>query len=179
MEKWDLFNKNRQSLNRTICRDDNMMKNEYHIVVNIWTINNKKEVLLTFRHPNKKLYPNKWECTGGNIFEGEKSKACAVRELKEETGIDIFENELIFLGTRREEYPSESENLFVDIYAVIKDIEIDSLELQENETTKAKLVTIETLNEMIDDKSIAENMGQRLKSVYTEFEKVVKETKGV
>ena len=54
MEKWDLFDEKRQPLNRTHTRGNEMVIGEYHIVVEIWTVNTDKEILLTLRHPDKK-----------------------------------------------------------------------------------------------------------------------------
>lgn len=101
MEKWDLFDEKRQPLNRTHNRKDIMISGENHIVVDIWTVNMENEILVTLRHPDKKEYPNFWENTGGSVLAGETSKAGAIRELFEETGIIANENELYFLGTKK------------------------------------------------------------------------------
>ena len=76
-----------------------MIIGEYHIVVEVWTVNNDGEILLTLRHPDKKEYPNFLENTGGSTVAGETSREGAVRELFEETGIVAAENELFYLGT--------------------------------------------------------------------------------
>lgn len=120
MKLWDLFDENRQKLNRTHCRDKNMQIGEYHVVVEVWTINNKAEILLTLRHQNKKDYPNFWENTGGSVLAGETRKEGAVRELMEETGIEIKAEELIFLGTKKDK------NVFYNTYMINKSVEINA-----------------------------------------------------
>src|SRR5690554_4967672 len=145
MEKWDLYDKNRKPLNRTHARGTEMVIGENHIVVDIWTVNSDKEILLTLRHPDKQIYPNFWENTGGSVVTGETSRLGATRELFEETGINAKEDELVLLGTKKEE------TAFVDTYIVRKDISISDLTMQEGETVDAKWVTIDKLDEMIDN----------------------------
>lgn len=157
MEIWDLYDKNRRKLNRTHCRDENLPVGEYHVVVEIWTINHNQEILLTLRHPSKKEYPNFWENTGGSILAGESSRQGAIRELKEETGIEAEETELIFLGSHK------NKNEFFDIYMIKKDVDIADLTMQEGETVAAKWVSIETFDRMIESKEIVYTLINRLK----------------
>ncbi len=60
-EFWDLYNANREQINRFHKRGDVLEDGTYHIVVNVWIINSKTEVLLTQRHPQKKLWGGLWE----------------------------------------------------------------------------------------------------------------------
>ncbi len=39
-----------------------------------------------------------WECTGGSALIGETSKEAAIRETKEELGIDVSESEATLIG---------------------------------------------------------------------------------
>ncbi len=65
----------------------------YHQVVEIITINEKDEILITQRHPGKR-FGSKWECTCGSVLKGESVLKGALRELKEETGIEASESDL-------------------------------------------------------------------------------------
>ena len=164
MEKWDLFDEKRKPLNRTHTRGNEMVIGENHIVVDIWTVNSDKEILLTLRHPDKEIYPNFWENTGGSVLTGETSRSGAVRELFEETGINVNEDELVLLGTRKET------TAFVDTYIVRKDISIPGLTMQEGETVDAKWVSIEKLDEMINNGDIASPVAERLEPLRKKFE---------
>lgn len=139
MEKCDLFDETRQPLNKIHNRRDKMIIGEYHIVVEIWTVN-----------------PNFWENTGGSVLSGETSEVGAIRELFEETGIITSENELYFLGTVKEE------TAFVDTYIIRKDLKISELTMQEGETVKAQWVSLEKLNQMIELGIIALPVSERL-----------------
>ena len=74
-EYWDVYDKFRNRTNKTIQRDsDERLKNgEYHIVVTGIVENSNKQILITRRNKNKKLYPGLWECTGGSAKAGESS----------------------------------------------------------------------------------------------------------
>ena len=164
MEEWDLFDEKRQSLNKTHNRQDKMIIGEYHIVVDIWTVNINNEILLTLRHPDKKDYPNLWENTGGSALAGETSKVGAIRELYEETGIIANENELVFLGTKKQK------TAFVDTYLVRKNYKISELTMQEGETVGAQWVTLDKLDEMIESGAIALPVAERLAPLRKIFE---------
>ena len=92
----------------------------------------QEEILVTLRHPAKETYANCWENTGGSVLAGETSRQGAVRELKEETGIGVSEEELMLLGSVR------GISAFYDFYVVRKDVELSDIVLQENETADAR-----------------------------------------
>ncbi len=58
------------------------------------------EYLLLKRSPDKK-YPNLWQMVSGSIDDGEKSYETAIRELKEETQLDVDE---LFIFPRVSEF---------------------------------------------------------------------------
>lgn len=165
METWDLLDENRRPLGRTQKRGEPTPSGLYHVAVCVWTVNSRSEILLTLRHPEKDMYPNYWENTGGAVQAGESSKAGAVRELFEETGIHAEENELTYLGSRREE------TAFFDSYIVRKDVPLSQLRLQETETVDAQWVDLERLDAMMVSGEVALPVWERLAPVRAEFEK--------
>lgn len=164
MELWDLCNEKREFLNKTHVRGENMISGQYHVVVAIWTINSKNEILVTLRDPNKDCYADMWENTAGSALAGETSREGAARELYEETGIKVREEELNLLGTLKEK------SAFVDTYIIRKDISIDDLTMQKGETVDAKWVTIEELDNMIKGGDVAGPVAERLSKLRSEFE---------
>ncbi len=80
MERWELFDRNGNSLSRTIRRGERMRSGEYHKVVHIWVVNSMDRVLIQQRSARRKLMPNVWAVTGGSVIAGEESLAVACRE---------------------------------------------------------------------------------------------------
>lgn len=64
-EIWDAYNKDGNKLGFDQFRDEPILEGVYHIVVEIYTITENNEVLITQRHPNKP-WALKWEITGGS-----------------------------------------------------------------------------------------------------------------
>ena len=90
MEIWDLYNKNREIIGEHI-RGEELPDNAYHLVVHVWIKNNEDKFLISQRSANRKQFPLMWETVGGSVLKGESSIQGAVREVKEEVGIDLRE----------------------------------------------------------------------------------------
>lgn len=140
-EYWDIYDINRNKTGKLHERGLELNMGEYHLVVAIWIKNKNNEVLLTKRNPQK-LWGNYWECTGGSVVAGEDSITGAVRELYEETGIEITQDKLKLLGT------TMHKDWFTNTYLVTKDILLSDLKLQSEEVIDAKWVNIEEFDTM-------------------------------
>lgn len=154
-ELWDLYDEARKPLNKTHVRGIPLSKGEYHIVVDIWTINSDGEILIDKRHPNKK-FGGFWECTSGSVIVGEDSITGALRELEEELGIKATSEELILIQS------IQSNDSFVDTYVINKDISIESLVLQEEEVIEAKFVTLNELDDLYLNDMIVAKEGYKV-----------------
>ncbi|MBQ7933711.1 MAG: NUDIX domain-containing protein [Lachnospiraceae bacterium] len=153
-EYWDLYDENKKLLGRTIKRGDALGEGEYYVCCEIWIQNSNGQFLVTQRHPDKKA-GGLWEFSGGGVLAGETTKKAAVRELTEELGISVEENELNLL----EVY--QHKNYFMDIYVVNKDLVIEELILQPEEVVDAKWVSRDELLRMIEDKQVVWSVGVR------------------
>lgn len=151
MEDWDLYNEDKELLGKTIKRGEKLEEGEYHLVVGIWTVTPEGKILLTQRHPDKD-FGLLWECSGGGVFAGESSIEGAVRELKEEIGVEVTEAGLQFMGSLR------TKHYFVDSYLYVADIDLKMLNLQKEEVVDAKLVTLEEFEAMNKEGLIVEAM---------------------
>lgn len=102
MEKWDLYNKNRELMGLTHVRGDIIPNGYYHLVVHVWIKNSKGEFLISQRSKSRPSYPLLWECVGGSVLAGENSLQGAMREVKEEIGVDLLSDsgKVIFTKTR-------------------------------------------------------------------------------
>ncbi|MBP1544917.1 MAG: NUDIX domain-containing protein [Oscillospiraceae bacterium] len=141
-EYFDLYTADRRPLGRKIQRGAPIPKGEYHIVVQIMTINSKGEILLTQRVPEK-TSGGRWECSGGCAISGETSRTAAARELFEETGIRISPDEMTL------EWSLTTDSMLRDFYTVSKDVPLEEINLQSAEVCAAKWVSLERLQEMV------------------------------
>lgn len=145
VEILDLYDARRNKLTKHIIRETEKVKNgEYKQSVHIWIMNSKNEFLLEKRAYNMETNPGKWAFVGGVVDTGETSLEGALRETREELGIDIDVNqiELMFTFKRKED--------FVDVWIARKDIELSKLILQKEEVCEAKWVEIDELENMIN-----------------------------
>lgn len=157
MELWDLYDKDRKPLNRTHVRGEAFAEGEYYVSCEIWVRNSKGEFLITKRHPDKKA-GNLWEFAGGGTLAGETTTQSAVRELKEETGIQSQESELQLFATY------QHKNYFLDLFLLNKDVEISDIILQPGETIDAKWASEETILQMIDNEEFVYSVSLRFKT---------------
>lgn len=153
-EKWDLVDINKNKTGITHKRNSKLPipKDMYHLAVEIWITKPNGEILLTQRHPNKN-YGLMWEATGGAVLAGESSIQGAVREIYEETGIKVNENELIYIGD------IVGDTYIMDEYVHILESKDIELNLQPEEVVDAMWVSKEELENKKD--LIVESVWQR------------------
>ena len=89
MEKWDLYTKYREKTGKEHIRGEKIPKGFYHLVVHVWIRNRKGEYLISQRSVSRPTFPLMWECVGGSVLMGESSIDGALREVKEEVGLDL------------------------------------------------------------------------------------------
>ncbi len=141
-EYFDLYTMDRQPLGRRIQRGAPIPRGEFHIVVQIMTVNRKGEILLTQRVPEK-TSGGRWECSGGCAVVGETSRQAAVRELREETGLIVDPEEATL------EWTLTTDSMLRDFYIVTHDARLESMKLQAAEVCAAKWVSFARLEEMV------------------------------
>lgn len=142
MEYFDLYTYDRKPLGKKILRGSQIPRGAYHLVVQIMTINKNGEILLTQRAQGKSS-AGKWECTGGCAVAGETAKQAAARELFEETGISVDENQLSYA------WSLHGDSMLLDFFITWQDARLESLRLQPAEVSAAKWVSFERMAEMV------------------------------
>jgi isopentenyldiphosphate isomerase len=152
-ELWDVLdehgNKTGRLHKRSSIPEEFLKPGEYHLVVHVWIINNKGEFLISKRTPNKP-YPNMWECTGGSAIAGDDSLTTAIKEVKEELGINLDPaNGQIF--KRYKKQCDDCGGDFIDVWLFRQEIELSDVIFQPEETCDAILAGKEKINQMIND----------------------------
>lgn len=143
-EIWELVDINENKTGILIERGSNtpIPDGMFHMAVDIWTINKSGKILLTQRHPNKDC-GLLWECSGGAIVKGETPLEGARRELFEETGIVVPEEDIRYLGrTVGAGFPTIMHTYFVCVEDDVK------LKLQAEEVVDAKWVEVSELEDL-------------------------------
>lgn len=102
MEYWDLYTKYRERTGRTHIRGEELPEGLYHLAVHVWIRNSRGQYLISQRAASRPTYPLMWECPGGSVLQGEDSIAGAIREVREEVGIELLpeQGKLLFTKIR-------------------------------------------------------------------------------
>ena len=148
MELWDIYDKNKKRTGRTMKRNDWCLKDdEYHLTVLGVVKRPDGKFLITKRVMTKHWAPGWWEVSGGACMAGEDSKDAVIREVREETGLDVSNCEGGYLFTYHRENPGEGDNYFVDVYRFILDFDESDVHIQEEETDGFQIATLEEIKE--------------------------------
>lgn len=146
MELWDIYDKNKKPTGRTMKRNDWHLKDgEYHLTVLGVVAREDGTFLITKRVMTKAWAPGWWEVSGGAAQAGEASYDAVLREVKEETGLDVSNAQGGYLFTYKRENPGEGDNYFVDVYRFVMDISDEDLKLQTEETDGYMFATKEQI----------------------------------
>ena len=116
-------------------------------VVTIFIQNNNGKYLIQKRSQKK---TGKYGITSGHINLNEESKQGAIREIKEELGLDIRENELKLF------YNNKIDSNEYNLYFLKKDIDINKLTLQKEEVDEVKWCTEKEIQDLIENKQFYE-----------------------
>lgn len=127
----------------------------WHKSIHLYLINNKNEILLQLRDPNKDIAPNVWDISvGGHVDAKEKTAKTACRELKEELGVQARQKDLQYLFTNKEIliYGKYNSAEFVDVFILEKDVTEKDIKLQKEEVADFKFVPVKDFINMIKKK---------------------------
>ena len=149
MEYWDIYDANKNVTGRTMKRNDWILKDgEYHLTVLGVIKRPDGRFLITKRVMTKAWAAGWWEVSGGAAQAGETSKEAVIREVGEETGLDVSNAEGGYVFTYKRENPGEGDNYFVDVYRFEMDFAESDLKLQQEETDGYKLATKQEIEEI-------------------------------
>ena len=150
MEYIDLYDENNNPLKNSKEKTQAHEEGDFHRAAHIWIINDNKELLLQKRSANKKTHPNCWDISGaGHIRAGENVLDGAIRELKEELGVNAKKNDLQFIATiKSTKNPKNKE--FQYVYLLKCNNKIEDYVFEDNEVSEVKYVFYKKLEEMVE-----------------------------
>lgn len=93
----------------------------------------------------KQWAPGWWEVSGGAVLAGESPEEAVLREVREETGLEVKAEDREYLFTYHRENPGKGDNYFVDVFRFMIDFEEADVHPQESETDGFMLATVEEI----------------------------------
>ena len=152
MEYIDIFDENNNPTGEIKEKTQAHENGDFHRTAHIWFMNDNKELLLQKRSGTKKSHPNCWDISGaGHIRAGETVIEGAIRELKEELGINANENDLKFISiVKSTKNPKNQE--FGYVYLLKCNNKIEEYTFEDNEVSEVKYVYFEDLEKMVADR---------------------------
>ena len=155
MEIWDAYNSDFEVIERmTLVRGEeaSIPDGVYHLVGHVLVRHTDGTYLLMQRDPGKS-HPGMWEATaGGSALKGETPLECAIRELREDTGIEASDLEKIRW------YVYDKTSSFYAEYLCVTDCDKDSVRLQEGETVAYKWASADEICDMPDNELLSGQM---------------------
>ena len=167
-EIWDLYDENRELLGKDHVRGEQLPIGGYHLVVNVWIRNSKGEYLIAQRSANRQTYPLMWECVDGSVIKGEDSLQGALREVKEEVGVDLLpkKGHVILSDIKKIEF-GKVVNKIVDIWLFKYDGEVDLSNATTDEVAQVAWMNRSQIKELFDANMFVDT----LEYFFTEVEK--------
>lgn len=152
MEYIDIFDVNNNPTGEIKEKDKAHEEGNFHRTAHVWIINDKKELLLQKRSASKKTHPNCWDISGaGHIRAGEDVIEGALRELKEELGVETKEENLKFITmVKSTKNPKNME--FQYVYLLKCNNKTDEYTFEDEEVSEVKYVYYEELENMVKNK---------------------------
>ena len=105
-------------------------------------------ILITRRALDKRWAAGWWEVTGGGVMAGETSAAAVVREVREETGLDVSAEPLAPVWRYRNVDLARGDNYIVDNYHFHLAFDVADVRLQQREAIGCRLATRAQVDEL-------------------------------
>lgn len=144
MELLDVYDSLGNKTGRVVERgnkDEIFNDNEHVAVTNIYIENDKGEFLI---QKTSKKKGGHYSSTGGHINHGEDAFSTIVREVKEELGVDISNDNIISLGHICVDFPVRF------IFYLKKNIDLNDIVLQKDEVESISYMSVDEIKDILD-----------------------------
>ena len=159
MEVWDLYDENKNITGKYCVRGNEIPNNYYHLVVHVWIKNNKGKYLISQRSENRPTFPLMWECVGGSVLKGESSLQGAIREIKEEVGIDFKKSEgkLVYSKVRKIVYGKKFNDI-MDVWLFEYNGEVKLKNATSDEVRDIKWMKKEEIKKLLENNKLVQTL---------------------
>ena len=152
-EQVDILSAKGERTGKVISKAEAHRKGLFHPTVHIWFYTADARVLLQQRGADKETFPNLWDVSvAGHVAADENITEAALREIKEEIGLEIRDDELIKIGVfksvqkHREDLVDKE---FHHTFLCELKVPLAVLRKQESEVAALKLIPLPTLAEEV------------------------------
>lgn len=155
MEMIDIYDELGQKCGKIEEKYETHRKGLIHKGICVWIVNSNDEILLQTRN-SQVMFPNMMDISfSGHIQAGETSLEAAIREGKEELGIDLEIDKLQYLFSCREygEVDGYIENEIDDVFLYRTDILLEEYSFYDNEVKEVSYVSLEKFKIMVETHS--------------------------
>lgn len=130
-----------------VSRSEAFAKGLLRRTAHVWIINEKREVLCQQRSLKKDKGAGLWEpAVAGHLGPDDNYFTGAVREVREETGLEISPSDLNLVKIYKDETFREYRGIF---YCKLSELEIHHVKREEDEVEKVKLIKLNTLKKYL------------------------------
>ena len=153
MEYFDVVDENGMPVGEIISREKAHREGIQHRTAHVWIVRKKDsgyDVLLQKRSRNKDSFPGMYDTSSaGHIPAGEEPLPSALRELKEELGIEAGPEDLRYAGMFHGQYEKEfhghvfRDNEIARVYVYDRPVAAEELTLQESEVEEVRYFDLE------------------------------------
>lgn len=156
-EEVDVVDKNNKKTGVRATKEKVHAKGLWHLAAHVWIYNSKGEILLQKRSMEKDSWPGMWDISAaGHLSAGETAEQAAVREIKEEIGVEANDEDLKQIMVNKSSTipkPGYYNNEFDYVYL----FKLNGLpkHLQSTEVEKVKFLPIEKFERELKNKEAA------------------------
>ncbi|WP_299124472.1 NUDIX domain-containing protein [uncultured Winogradskyella sp.] len=168
----DIVNSSGEPTGKSALKSEAHKNGWYHNTIHLWLYTTKGEILLQQRSHKKVIYPLLWDVSvAGHIDSGETFISAALRETKEEIGLQLEANHLqkigVFLHETNYAEGKIKDNEYHQVYISELHIDINELLPQEDEVEALKLVSFEEFEDLLTNSESNHHFIPSNKSYYS------------
>ena len=148
MEMIDIYDENKEKTGKILPRGKGLTKGQYMLYVLAILEDEYGKLLATKRSNDKKWGAGAWEIPGGSVKAGEDSQTAVLREVAEETGLEIGKNKGKLIYSYKNEDAESGDNYFVDIYHFKGCFDKSKIKVNPDEVTDYRFVDVDDMEEL-------------------------------
>lgn len=147
----DVFDENWNPTGEILEKNEAERQGKWHRAAHIWIVNPYGELLFQLRSPHMKSWPNMWDISAaGHVRAGETVIEGGIREMYEELGIKITEDQLT--EYTRNESP-KNQHLHTE-FIIKLDLPIDAFVFNDHEVVRVKYIPWRDIAKMSDEEKL-------------------------